>query len=234
MAQSDEMIFFIAKQPHNRKETAMKRKHLITIVCLFVLLSLSHTISTKKIESPGSKIVTTAEQIQTRFLEDKVSGNEWTYQSSLAKNYRTFSEAFQAELRETNCSDGVNKILKESGVVPYDTGFFYGSGDGSITWFKNAEDVYGKMADIYHFADGTTVKNLTEKGFLKPGDILTYYEWSHTNIYLGNNRWFDSGHPNCKEKSGDDAVFNNFCDELDLSDLKVGNVIRLKKHVNIV
>ena len=178
-------------------------------------------------ERKESKIVEMAHRVQDWYIADRQAGYNWEYMSS-GKSYRTFSEAFAAGARYTNCSDGVNKVLRECGLLPYNIGFFFGSANGTITWLNNAKAEYEQYADIYSFADGTTVGSLINSGFLQPGDVVTYLGFAHTNLYLGDDIWFDTGHANCTRSSGDHAPFRTFVGHADKSSLKVGCVVRVR------
>ena len=88
--------------------------------------------------------------------------------------------------------------------------------------------MYSQIADVYSFADGTTVGDLLNRGFLQQGDVVTYLGFGHTNIYLGDDIWFDTGHANCTKSSGDHAPFKTFVGHANKSSLKVGCVLRLR------
>ena len=177
-------------------------------------------------EKQESVIVETIRQVQEWYIADRQVGNNWVYKSS-GSGARTFSEAFAQGKRWTQCADGTNKILKESGVLPLDTSHFFGAKDGTIHWGGNSYEVVSSLADIYQYADGTTVGQLRSSGFLQPGDVVTYMGFNHTNIYAGDGFWFDSGHANCT-RSGENAPFWTFYGDHNKDGLKVGCVVRFR------
>ena len=181
-----------------------------------------------------SKILSMAKQVQEWYIQDRQAGNNWVYRCvSSDPSYRTFSEAFAAGARYTNCSDGVNKVLRECGLVPAGTGFFYGSSNGTIAWLGNAKEVYSQIADVYSYADGTTVGQLIDSGQLVAGDVVTYYGFAHTNLYMGDGYWFDTGHAHCTVSSGTNAPFWTFYSKRDNSSLKVGCIVRLRNQAGV-
>ena len=177
-------------------------------------------------EKQESVIVETIRKVQNMYIADRQAGNNWVYRSS-GSGARTFTEAFAQGKRWTQCADGTNKILKEAGVLPLDTGHFFGHKDGTIHWGGNSYAVVSSLADIYHYGDGTTVGQLRASGFLQPGDVVTYMGFHHTNIYAGDGFWWDSGHANCT-RSGEDAPFWTFYSDHNKDGLNVGCVVRFR------
>lgn len=55
---------------------------------------------------------------------------------------------------------------------------------------------------------------------------------NHTNLYLGNNEWFDSGHAYCSE-TGENAAFKKWVGALVYGQKQVGHILRLKSISNI-
>ena len=46
---------------------------------------------------------------------------------------------------------------------------------------------------LYINGNGKTAKTLINNGTLKAGDIVLWYNQQHTNVYAGNNKWYDAG-----------------------------------------
>lgn len=178
-------------------------------------------------EKSESRIVTEIKKVQDMYVADRDAGNNWTYQSS-GSSAKTFEEAFEKGWRRTQCADGANKILKGAGVLPMDTGHFFGGADGTIHWGGNSREVVESLADIYQFNDGTRVSELMDSGFLQPGDVVTYVGFNHTNIYAGDGYWFDTGHAHCTRGSGDGAPYWTFYSQKGRLGHKVGCVIRFR------
>ena len=68
---------------------------------------------------------------------------------------------------------------------------------------------------------------LIEDGTLQPGDIVTYVDIQHTNIYAGNGKWYDAGHAYCSG-TGEGAVYKSWHGEGQYNSQKAGYIIREK------
>lgn len=225
-----------------RRYVAVKRIIIMIMCCLLIFSMQSMTFANVPeividgevvSEKEESKLVAMAKKVQEMYIADRAAGNNWTYQSKF-ESPSTFSESFAAGVRYTNCSDGVNKLIREAGLVPRGTGFFFGCADGSVAWLGNSKEVYEQYATIFHYADGTTVQDLLDSGRLMAGDVVTYLGYGHTNLYCGDGYWFDTGHANCTKKKGDGAPFWTFYKHGGPSSSRVGCVIRLKTQYDSV
>ena len=51
------------------------------------------------------------------------------------------------------------------------------------------------MAQHMEYIDGgnKTASALIKSGKLQAGDIIAWYNMQHTNIYAGDNKWYDAG-----------------------------------------
>ena len=182
----------------------------------------------ESMEVTESVIVTEIKKVQQMYIEDRAAGNNWVYRNNTGRSSaRTFEEAFANGQRWTQCADGTNKILKGAGVIPLDTGHFFGNASGDISWGGNAKAVIESVADVYHYNNGTTVGQLMSSGVLQAGDVITYVGFNHTNIYAGDGYWWDSGHAHCT-CGGENAPFWTFYGNEDKSGLQVGCLIRFR------
>lgn len=156
----------------------------------------------------GAKVdafIKALKEINKQMKADNAAGHQWRYYNG-KRAERTFAKAREKGKYYTNCSTGVYWGLRQAGVATLDQCNWYGT-KGGIQWTssdgkKKAEQIF----TIVNF-NGKTIGNAISDGSLKPGDILTYKNISHTNVYIGNNKMFDSGHAYCKQKSGEGAPF---------------------------
>ena len=54
---------------------------------------------------------------------------------------------------------------------------------------------------LYINGNGKKVSPLVNEGKLKKGDIVLWYNHQHTNVYAGNNKWYDAGRWNANGAS---------------------------------
>ena len=78
---------------------------------------------------------------------------------------------------------------------------------------------------VIHVAGKKTVGQLISDGTLQAGDILTYINLQHTNIYAGGDTWYDAGHAYAKG-SGEGAIFQSWYGKTVYADQKVSYIIR--------
>ena len=112
-----------------------------------------------------------------------------------------------------------------------DDASFYGKQGGDIAWKKSAtKAAVEKYCDIIKVGN-KTVNKAMQDGTLKKGDIVTYVSMNHTNVYLGGERWFDSGHAYA-HGTGDGAWWETWFGETKYGAEKIGYIIRLKTSVS--
>lgn len=171
-------------------------------------------------------LVKAAESMDIAMKAEKKAGFEWTY-TNRKKMSETFEEACETGNRKTNCSRGVNWILTEAGIFDEFPGRFYGKKGGTIYYQDKAT-----MDRILSVMDVISIKTKTagecvKDGTIQAGDIVTYMDVNHTNMYLGSGKWFDTGHAYCSG-SGEGAVFNAWIGDAVHAGRKVGCIMRLK------
>ena len=103
---------------------------------------------------------------------------------------------------------------------------FYGKLGGTISWGAGTKAAVTKTCDLIRIGD-ETVGQLIEDGTLQPGDIVTYVDIQHTNIYAGNGKWYDAGHAYCSG-TGEGAVYKSWHGEGQYNSQKAGYIIREK------
>lgn len=156
-----------------------------------------------------SNSVIVARQINTQVVKDIKANKKWTYTNKLTMA-DTFEEAENKPLRRVNCARGVNWVLVQSGVFLKFLGGFYGKKGGTIAFKTKA--VKTAIADNYTLVEvkgKATVNQYLKSNSIRPGSIVTYYDMNHTNLYLGEKQWYDTGHAYCNG-DGEGALFTKF------------------------
>ena len=172
------------------------------------------------------KLCAACVRINQWLLDDIQYGKDWRYYNSGHVSESTFWLTRKANKLYTNCMGGVAFAMKESGL-PASACSWYGM-KGGIRWLNShAEADLRKYADIIKIGGKKTARTLAADGTLCPGDILTFWTFNHTCIYLGNNISYDSGHAYCKEK-GEGAHYVKWIGDLSWPTYKVGYIIRLR------
>ena len=157
--------------------------------------------------------------------EDIKAGNQWKYTNSKKRN-ASFAAARKAKNYVTNCATGVDWGLKIAGV-PGAALNWYG-GLGKIVWVKgDAKTECKKYFDIIEVKGKKTVYQLYNSHELCEGDILTYMNIQHMNVYIGGKKSFDSGHAYCSG-SGEMAPFKKWQGNLAHGNNTVAYILRLK------
>ena len=167
-----------------------------------------------------------AKNLNVKLLNDIKSGIKWTYSNKLPMS-DTFELARASKKYRTNCVLGVIWAIQEAGILTSARGW-YGKKGGTISWGNKKSAMLSKFEDI-NIKAKKTVNQLISEGILKPGDILTYVSMNHTNLYLGNNEWFDCGHAYCSGP-GENAVFKKWVGGLFYGQQQVGHILRLKNN----
>jgi len=129
-----------------------------------------------------------------------------------------------------NCATGVYWALLESGVVDKNRDGIQWYGHNGFVWVgSKAKENALKYFDLITVGN-KTVKQCIADGTLQPGDIVSYVDLGHTNVYLGNNMSFDAGHKNCST-SGEGAKFTKWISSTGYTGYKVAQILRLKNSV---
>ena len=168
-------------------------------------------------------------KMNSQMQKDLANGKKWGYYNSKVSS--TFAEAVANGNRRCNCATLPNWALKMIGVLAADDASFYGKKGGDIAWKKSAtKAAVEKYCDIIRVGN-KTVNKAMQDGTLKKGDIVTYVSMNHTNVYLGGERWFDSGHAYA-HGTGDGAWWETWLGETKYGAEKIGDIIRLKTSVS--
>ena len=114
------------------------------------------------------------------------------------------------------------------GAIPEGATGFYGEKNGEIK-YKSAriKEALLACADVISVGGKKNVTTAIHDGTIIAGDIVTYYDIRHTNTYLGDGKWLDSGHAYATGQ-GDGAGWQTWIGDTYYGAQKVGCVIRLK------
>lgn len=177
-------------------------------------------------EHLNEKFLEYLKYMNTTMKADIADGHQWKYCNVTSKKAKGFEAARKAKKYLINCVDGVTWALKACGV-PGSSLNWYGS-DGKIAWLNSSAKANAKKYFEIISTGGKTVKKLHDTGQLCDGDILIGYQgMSHTNVYYGNDKSFDSGHAYATG-SGEGAKFKKWIGALAHSSKKVNYILRIK------
>lgn len=175
------------------------------------------------------KVCASAIELGEEMLKDLDAGHQWEYAGS---GERTFAKARKKGRYKANCSGGVYWILRNAGVIPDSYSCNWYGTIGGFKWLTpTARAEARKYFDIIDIHT-KTVNQCIKDGTLHPGDIICYETFSHTNMYLGNNTSFDSGHNNC-HGSGNGAKFYRWVSPLTCGGYKIAQIMRIKENVAV-
>lgn len=125
----------------------------------------------------------------------------WQYSSTDLAD--TFDDALNTGKYRVDCTKGVSWLLKRAGI-------------SSKRDYK-----------VINYKGKKTVKQLLYSGKLKCGDKIVYSDLTHTNLYLGQNMWFDTGRYYVKLTNGA-TPFYSWIGDSGLMKSKVSKVYSLK------
>ncbi|MDO5539452.1 MAG: Ig-like domain-containing protein [Eubacteriales bacterium] len=137
---------------------------------------------------------------------DYKAGTYWTYKAG--KPHTNWTVACQK--RTLSCLHLANYALRDIGVLTETQWFYDGQpGDEGKGWNKTGGDrfIFPKQATeqaIRKYCDilvvNKTAAQLKAEGNLLPGDICSW-QGSHTSVYAGNGKWYESGRVGSNGKS---------------------------------
>ncbi len=179
-----------------------------------------------KEEATESGVIKACKKFQKQLKADIKAGKKWTYSTNNKKIREQWAQALEENKRACNCALLARWALKEAGLIPQDTGIFYGTTAGTISWSKETKAAVEKTCDVIK-VNKKTVNQLIAAGELLAGDVLTYANFGHTNIYAGDNKWYDAGHAYCSG-SGQGAVFKSWHGDTVYGNSQVSYIIRKK------
>ncbi|WP_283683264.1 glucosaminidase domain-containing protein [Parablautia sp. Marseille-Q6255] len=175
-------------------------------------------------------IIAVCKVFQKQLKADIAAGKSWEYRNPSKYLEEQWNKALKKGKRACNCALLARWALKEAGLIPQDTGIFYGKLGGTISWGAGTKAAVTKTCDLIKIGN-KTVKQLITSGDLQPGDIVTYVTMQHTNIYAGSGKWYDAGHAYCKG-SGEGATYKSWYGDGQYDNQRVGYIIRRRASSN--
>lgn len=169
------------------------------------------------------KLVSTLVWMDSLVGDDIKSRKYWTYKN---KNTSTLSKTFDLARktgnRQTNCVTGAQWGMIKSGVCDRDGIQWYGH--GKIVWLnphaREDAEKYFQILDVYD-----TLSECLKDGRVRLGDIITYTDMAHTNVYIGNGMTYDTGHANTAG-SGEGAIYKRWICPTPYMSRKVAQILR--------
>lgn len=121
-----------------------------------------------------------------RVKKDALEGKYWTYANS---GVSTTWKSAKNKNRKCNCALLARWGLRDLGVI--NSLNFWGVAGGDIVYRGDVKEQLLRHCDIIPVYK--TPKQLLAEGNLLPGDICTYVNYAHTNVYAGDGLWYDAG-----------------------------------------
>lgn len=174
-----------------------------------------------------SDIISQCQRYQKHLEADIAAGRKWEYRNPTKYTKERFDNAVSSGKRACNCALLARWAIKDAGLVPANLGTWYGEKNGNIHWSRETRNTILKTFDLIHISNRRTAGDLIKNGTLQPGDIVTYVDIRHTNVYAGGGKWYDAGHAYCSG-SGDGAIFKSWYGSGKHLGQKVGNILRVK------
>lgn len=138
-------------------------------------------------------VVGCMEKYQRQLDADKAAGLDHVYSNSGCS--ATFAIAVRKGNRKENCATIVNWALRDLKITKSGM-YVYGRANGSLSWSSETEAAIRAACDVIHVNGSKSVKQAIKDGTLQAGDIVTFQTMQHTNVYAGNNVWYDAGRGN--------------------------------------
>lgn len=179
----------------------------------------------------AGKFLALLDKYSKQVQSDAANGTaQWSYSNSGAAS--TWSGALSKRQKNgisyCNCALLARWGLRELGII--NSKNFWGEPGGEITYRSDVKEQLLKHCEIIRVYK--TPKQLLAEGNLLPGDICTWVEYGHTNVYAGNGLWYDAGrNGNLGGYKNGKFVFQTFgpAATVNMSGTTVGYIIRLVK-----
>lgn len=184
----------------------------------------------EKQESKLHPILEQCKKYQAQLQTDLAAGKKWQYRNPSKYIETIWSNALKKNKRACNCALLAVWAVKDAGLMPKNNEKFYGYKGGTIKWSNATRKAIEATCHVIKIGN-RTVKQLLTKGNLRPGDIVTYVSFTHTNIYAGNGYWYDAGRIWC-DGTNEGANFQKWYGKANYDNQKVGYIIRPKETVS--
>lgn len=139
------------------------------------------------------KFLTILEKYSQQVQSDAANGTaKWIYSNAGSVGYTwklALADAQNKGQSACNCALLARWGLRDLGIINKKN--FWGEKGGEITYRGDVKEQLLKHCTITRVYK--TPDQLIAEGNLLPGDICTWVEYGHTNVYAGNGLWYDAG-----------------------------------------
>ncbi len=185
----------------------------------------------------AKKLLNVLQKYSDQIKADKENGIKWGYSNSSSLAPSTWSKAYSNSrtkgITYCNCALLPRWALREVGVLG--SGNFWGLVGGGIQYGGSAKTQAKTKAELMAACEiipvYKTPNQLLKEGNLLPGDICTYVDYQHTNVYAGNGLFYDSGRSGAVGSYQNGTfIFNSFgpAATVNMSGTTIGHIIRFK------
>ena len=177
------------------------------------------------------KFLALLEKYSRQIQSDAASGTtKWFYSNSGAPAYWSTDIKNAQEKGKSccNCALLARWGLRDLGVIGKRD--FWGEPGGEINFRGDSKTLLQQHCQIIRVYK--TPNQLLKEGNLLPGDICTWVEYGHTNVYAGDGLWYDAGrNGNLGGYKSGTFYFKTFgpAATVNMSGTTVGYIIRLIK-----
>lgn len=185
----------------------------------------------------AQKLLSILQKYSDQVKADQANGIRWGYSNSSSLAPSTWTKAYsnsrEKNITYCNCALLPRWALREMGVLG--SGNFWGLLGGGIQYGGGASTQAKTKAELLAaceiIAVYKTPNQLLKEGNLLPGDICTYVDYQHTNVYAGNGLFYDSGRSGAVGSYQNGTfIFNSFgpAATVNMSGTTIGHIIRFK------
>lgn len=182
-------------------------------------------------KSKAQQFLNILQKYSNQVKSDKAAGFRWGYSNSSSLAPNTWDKAYAASrskgISYVNCALLPRWALREMGII--NTKNFWGLIGGGIQFRGDVKEQLLKHCEIIKVYK--TPNQLLAEGNLLPGDICTYVDYQHTNVYAGNGKFYDSGRNGAIGSwQNGTFIFNSFgpAATVGMSNTTIGHIIRFK------
>lgn len=193
--------------------------------------SLSDAFST--ISGSGSstnKILAACATMRKKMRADKKG--TWTYSTGTGSKVRTYKLALKNKVYKVGPTLFVNWAMKQAGLYPESGSLLTPNATTKDGWGWSDSDkkTVLKNFDLITITRSKTASAMAKSGDLKPGDIISYASKSYTNIYAGNDNYYDAGKGRCEKDSNGNTtdVFSDWYVNQPNNTMIVKSILRVK------
>lgn len=190
----------------------------------FCTVTVTEKSSTAGASENAKKFLAVLQKYSDQVKSDAAKGIVWSYSNDKAKSTwsAAVKQANSSGITYCNCALLARWALREMKVI--DSKNFWGLAGGGIQFRGDVETQLKKYCDIIKVYK--TPAELLKDGDLLPGDICTWVEYQHTNVYAGDGLWYDAG----RGVNYTDNAFTSFGPSaaINMSGTTVGYIIRFR------